>query len=83
MGVIYKLCAGDLNVLRKPEADTKNIYNEFIRALDHVLGIDLMPDNIAECHRRLSCGFNNKRVKSILKRNVLFGDALKILSPTN
>ena len=82
-GVIYKLCAGDLRELEKPEADTQNVFNEYIRALDHVLGIDLMPDNIAECYRRLSCGFNNKRIKSILKRNVLCGNALKIISPTN
>ena len=74
--VIYKLCAGDLNKLQRPEADTKNIFNEYIRALRHVYGVDLMPDNIAECHRRLSCGFDNKEINKILSVNVRCENAL-------
>lgn len=69
-GVIYKLCAGDLRKLEKPEADTKNVFNEYVRALSHVYGVDLMQDNINECHRRLSCGFTDKRITKILKQNI-------------
>jgi hypothetical protein len=75
--VIYKLTKGNLKLLSTRGAETKNIYSRFIIALNHIHGVDIMPDNIKLCHQRLSCGFDNDEINQILKRNVRCEDALK------
>lgn len=72
---IYKLCDGNLEKLNKPEASTDNIYPKYLQVLSHLYGVDLMKDNVKECHKRLSCGFRGK-VSEILKKNVRQANSL-------
>ena len=46
----------------------------FEQALSTVYGIDLMPDNVDECRRRLLCGMEQYR--HIVERNIVCGDGL-------
>lgn len=46
----------------------------FEQALSTVYGVDLMPDNVAECRRRLLCG--REDLKHIVERNIVCHDAL-------
>lgn len=46
----------------------------FEQALSTVYGVDLMPDNVAECRRRLLCG--REDLRHIVERNIVCHDAL-------
>lgn len=46
----------------------------FEQALNTVYGVDLMPDNVAECRRRLLCG--REDLRHIVERNIVCHDAL-------
>lgn len=46
----------------------------FEQALSTVYGVDLMPDNIEECRRRLLCG--REDLRPIVERNIVCHDAL-------
>lgn len=76
--LVYKLCKGDINyLLSNPEANTKNIFDEYTHALKHIYGVDLMKDNVSECRKRLACGFDTHKVVSkILKKNIRCEDSL-------
>lgn len=47
------------------------------KALKTLYGVDIQPDNVEECHRRLMCGSQDKKIKSIVERNIIQEDALK------
>jgi len=46
----------------------------FEQALSTVYGVDLMPDNVAECRRRLLCGRTD--LEHIVRTNIVCHDAL-------
>lgn len=46
----------------------------FEQALSTVYGVDLMPDNVDECRKRLLCGRTD--LEHIVKRNIVCHDAL-------
>jgi type I restriction-modification system DNA methylase subunit len=46
----------------------------FEQALSTIYGVDLMPDNVAECRRRLLCGRTD--LEHIVRRNIVCHDAL-------
>lgn len=46
----------------------------FEQALSTVYGVDLMPDNVDECRRRLLCG--REDLRHIVERNIVCHDAL-------
>jgi len=46
----------------------------FEEALSTVYGVDLMPDNVAECRRRLLCGRTD--LEHIVRTNIVCHDAL-------
>lgn len=46
----------------------------FEQALSTVYGVDLMPDNVAECRRRLLCGRTD--LEHIVQKNIVCHDAL-------
>ena len=46
----------------------------FEQALSTVYGVDLMPDNVAECRKRLLCG--REDLRHIVERNIVCHDAL-------
>lgn len=46
----------------------------FEEALSTVYGVDLMPDNVDECRRRLLCGRTD--LEHIVRRNIVCHDAL-------
>jgi hypothetical protein len=47
----------------------------FEQALRTVYGVDLMPDNVQECRRRLLCG--REDLKHIVEQNIVCADALR------
>lgn len=47
----------------------------FEQALSTVYGVDLMPDNVAECRRRLLCG--QEHLRHIVEQNIVCADALR------
>jgi len=47
----------------------------FEQALSTIYGVDLMPDNIAECQKRLLCG--REDLQHIVEQNIICADALK------
>lgn len=46
----------------------------FEQALSTIYGVDLMPDNVAECRRRLLCGRTD--LEHIVRTNIVCHDAL-------
>ncbi len=64
---------------------------ELVQAVGSIYGIDIMPDNVEECRARLLgviernyhalSGALLSTVKFILKRNILWGDALTLCTP--
>ena len=50
---------------------------EFEVALGQLFGVDIMPDNVSECRRRLSCGKNDPNIDRILRNNIRCENALK------
>ena len=46
----------------------------FEQALETIYGVDLMPDNVAECRQRLLCG--RQDLYHVVKRNIVCHDAL-------
>jgi hypothetical protein len=46
----------------------------FEQALSTVYGVDLMPDNVAECQKRILCGREDLRY--IVEKNIVCADAL-------
>jgi type I restriction-modification system DNA methylase subunit len=49
-----------------------------VKALSTIYGVDIMPDNIAECKLRLkSIVGNSSQIDQILNNNIREGDALK------
>lgn len=64
---------------------------ELVQAVGSIYGIDIMPDNVEECRARLlgviECNYHElsgallSTVKFILKRNILWGDALTLCTP--
>lgn len=46
----------------------------FEQALSTIYGVDLMPDNVAECRKRLLCGRSD--LEHIVKTNIVCHDAL-------
>jgi len=46
----------------------------FEQALSTIYGVDLMPDNVAECRKRLLCG--RKDLEHIVQTNIVCHDAL-------
>jgi len=47
----------------------------FEQALGSVYGVDLMPDNVEECRKRLLCG--REDLRHIVEQNIVCADALK------
>ena len=47
----------------------------FEQALSTVYGIDLMKDNVEECHKRLLCG--REDLRAIVEQNIVCADALR------
>ena len=47
----------------------------FEQALQSIYGVDLMPDNVEECQRRLLCG--REDLRHIVENNIVCADALK------
>jgi hypothetical protein len=45
-------------------------------ALKTIYGVDIMADNIAECKQRLSLGFTDKDIWTVLNHNIICADAL-------
>ena len=45
-------------------------------ALSKLFGVDIMPDNVSECRRRLSCGKNDPNIDRILENNIRCENAL-------
>lgn len=64
---------------------------ELVQAVGSIYGIDIMQDNVAECRERLlgvierNYGMINgdllATIKHVLKRNILWGDALTLCEP--
>lgn len=46
-------------------------------ALATLYGVDLMPDNVAECRRRLACGLDDPETTELLRVNIQCQDALR------
>jgi type I restriction-modification system DNA methylase subunit len=46
----------------------------FEEALSTIYGVDMMPDNVEECRRRLLCG--REDLRDIVERNIVCHDAL-------
>ena len=46
-------------------------------AIRKLYGVDIMPDNVSECRRRLSCGKNDPNIDRILENNIRCENALK------
>ena len=46
----------------------------FEQALSTVYGVDLMPDNVAECQKRLLCG--REDLRHVVEKNIVCADAL-------
>jgi len=49
--------------------------HDFETALGTIYGVDLMPDNVEECRRRLLCGHNELR--HIVEQNIVCADGLR------
>lgn len=45
------------------------------QALSTIYGVDLMPDNVAECQKRLLCG--REDLRHIVEQNIICADALR------
>lgn len=50
---------------------------DFETALSTIYGVDLMPDNVEECRKRLLCGSKSKKLIAIVEKNIVCADALK------
>ena len=50
---------------------------DFETALSTIYGVDLMPDNVELCRRRLLCGSTDPRHLEITKTNIVCADALR------
>ena len=47
----------------------------FEQALSTIYGVDLMPDNVDECRKRLLCG--QEHLRHIVEQNIVCADALR------
>lgn len=47
----------------------------FEKALSTIYGIDLMPDNVEECRKRLLCG--QEHLRPIVEKNIVCADGLR------
>ena len=55
----------------RKEADITVTDEEFLQALSQVYGVDLMPDNVAECRKRLLCGRTDPEAVAIVNNNIV------------
>ena len=46
-------------------------------SLSTLFGVELMPDNVEECRKRLSCGLKNEDITNKLKENIVEQDFLE------
>ncbi|CAB4123189.1 DNA methylase, adenine-specific [uncultured Caudovirales phage] len=48
--------------------------HDFAQALSTIYGVDIMPDNVAECRTRLLCG--HEELRHIVQKNIVCADGL-------
>ncbi|MGF3182680.1 methylase [Facklamia sp. P12934] len=86
-----------LKVVRKRYSKNKSDYEKYAAvAVTSIYGVDILEDNVVECHSRMFSIFNDEytkiykedlyddyrqAIKYILSRNILHGDALTMKTP--
>lgn len=56
---------------------------ELVQALNTIYGIDIMPDNVELCQKRLLCGRTEKEVIAIVNERIIQRDSLKYFRGTD